>query len=214
MSQNTGHIPTPVVRRLSKYLTRVQRLRKDGVEWVSSQELADGLGLTSSTVRQDLSHLEVSGISKRGYETVSLEGVLHRELGGDEGWKVVIVGAGNLGCALAMHGQFAKQGFDICGIFDSNARVIGKKVGRLVVQGMDALPSVVKKQDVDIGILAVPLEAAQDVADQLAAAGVQGLLNLAGAHIHVPRGVAVVDARILEDLQELSYILHTSRKRK
>jgi redox-sensing transcriptional repressor len=214
MGQKAGSIPTPVVRRLAKYLMHIQGLRKAGVEWVSSQTLAEALGLTSSTVRQDLSHLDISGISKRGYETATLEDVLQRELGGDVVWKAVIVGAGNLGCALATHVPFAKQGFDICGIFDANTRVVGKKVGRLTVQGMEDLPALVRKEAVDIGILAVPVEAAQQVAEQLVEAGVAGLLNLACAHIQVPEGVSVVDAHILENLQELSYLLHASRKKK
>jgi redox-sensing transcriptional repressor len=201
------------VRRLPKYLTYVRELREDGTEWVSSQELAGGLGLTSSTVRQDLSHLEISGISKRGYETKSLEDVLFRELGGHVTRPVVIVGAGNLGCALARHEVFRKLGFDVCGIFDAETKVIGRKVGSLTVGGMDDLPAFVREHRVEIGIVAVPAGAAQQVTDQLVAAGVPSLLNMACAHIHVPRDVAVVDARILENLQELSYILHANRKK-
>jgi len=206
-------IPQSVVRRLPKYLTQAQRLREAGVEWVSSAELGESLGLTSSTVRQDLSHIDFSGISKRGYLTAGLEAALAATLGADHEICCVVVGAGNLGRALALHEEFARQSFRICGIFDNGAAVVGKKVGRLVVQPMDDLPGVVCGQDVDIGIVAVPHHAAQQVADRLILAGVRGLLNLTTAHLLVPRKVSVVDARVLASLRELAYALKISEPR-
>lgn len=198
-------IPLSVVRRLPKYLTQAQRLRQAGVEWVSSSELAEALGLTSSTVRQDLSHIDFRGISKRGYSTAGLEASLAQTLGADHEVCCVVVGAGNLGRALALHEEFLRQGFRICGIFDNSPALIGKKVGRLVVQSVQELPAVVCGQDVDIGIVAVPHASAQQVADHLILAGVRGLLNLTTAHIVVPRKVAIVDARVLASLRELAY---------
>lgn len=213
MGQMRTNIPVPVLRRLPKYRSYIQELRLRGVEWISSQELAEALGLTSSTVRQDLSHVDVEGISKRGYKTEALAGVLGRELGGGRAWKAVVVGAGNLGCALATHREFHEQGFDIRGIFDASSRVVGKKVGAMVVRGMDELRRVVKGDAVDIGILAVPAASAQDAADQLVAAGIEGLLNMACSHIRVPAHVAVVDARILESLQELACLVYLARSK-
>jgi len=134
------HIPTPVIRRLPKYLVHVQELRDEGVEWASSQDIADALGLTSSTVRQDLSHMELKGISKKGYEIVQLEAVLRQILGADMLHRMVIIGAGNLGRALAAHGDFGRRGFEICGLFDQEASVIGTAVGTLQVKPMSALP--------------------------------------------------------------------------
>jgi redox-sensing transcriptional repressor len=198
-------IPLSVVRRLPKYLTQAQRLCQAGVEWVSSKDLAEALGLTSSTVRQDLSHIDFRGISKRGYSTAGLEASLAQTLGADHEVCCVVVGAGNLGRALALHEEFLRQGFKICGIFDNSPALIGKRVGRLVVQPVQELPGVVCGQDVDIGIVAVPHVSAQQVADHLILAGVRGLLNLTTAHIVVPRKVAIVDARILANLRELAY---------
>jgi redox-sensing transcriptional repressor len=206
-------IPVSVVRRLPKYLTHAQRLRQTGVEWVSSTELAEALGLTSSTVRQDLSHIDFFGISKRGYSTAGLETALATTLGADHEICCVVVGAGNLGRALAQHEEFSRQGFKICGIFDSHPNVIGKKVGKLLVQGMADLPGVVCGQDVDIGIVTVPHAAAQQVADQLIVAGVRGLLNLTTAHIIVPKKVSLVDARVLASLRELAYAVKVSEPR-
>lgn len=206
-------IPAAVIRRLPKYLTYAQRLRLAGVEWVSSFELAEGLGLTSSTVRQDLSHIDFSGISKRGYSTAGLDAALAATLGADHEICCAVVGAGNLGRALALHEEFLRQSFNICAIFDSNPAVVGKRVGKLVVKGMSEIPAVVCGQDVDIGIVAVPPDAAQQVADLLILAGVRGLLNLTTAHLVVPWKVPVVDARILASLRELAYAIKTREQR-
>ena len=203
-------IPHPVVQRLTKYLVYAQRLNTEGVEWVLSQEMADALGLTSSTVRQDLSYLEFSGVSKRGYETAKLELALQKELGADKTANVVIVGIGNLGRALALHGELERRGFMICGVFDADKRIVGKKIGKLVVADMEQLSTVVREGNVDIGMIAVPPSAAQEVADRLADAGVRGILNLTLAHVHAAEHVSVVDVRLVASLQEL---LHAVRRR-
>jgi redox-sensing transcriptional repressor len=173
----------------------------------------DALGLTSSTVRQDLSYIDYQGVSKRGYATAGLETSLAQTLGADHTISCVVVGAGNLGRALALHDEFARQGFMIRAIFDNNAAIIGRKIGKLVVQGMDELSGVICGQDVDIGIITVPPAAAQQVADRLILAGVRGLLNFTTAHILVPRKVAIVDARILASLRELAYAVKTAEPR-
>ena len=202
---STKSIPATVVRRLPKYLAHAQKLQQAGVQWVSSMSLAEALGLTSSTVRQDITHLDFAGVSKRGYATAGLESTLARTLGADQEICVVVVGAGNFGRALVLHEEFARQGFRICGIFDSSAAVIGKRVGKLRVQPMSALPDVVCGQDVDLGIIAVPQAAAQQVADYLIVAGARGILNLTTTNLVAPWKVAVVDARVLSSLRELAY---------
>jgi len=200
-------IPPSVVRRLTRYLTHVQTLRGEGVEWVSSQELASTLGLTSSTVRQDLSYVDFSGISKRGYETAGLEEVLTAILGADQEWNLIVVGAGNLGRALALHEEFTRRGFHIRGIFDNDPKKIGRKVGNLTIRGMEDVPSAVAEEKIDIGVIAVPAGAAQAVSDALAAAGIKGLLNLALPHIVAPPHVAIIDARVVASLLELTHAI-------
>jgi redox-sensing transcriptional repressor len=192
---------------MTKYLAYAQSLTEQEVEWVSSAELADTLGLTSSTVRQDLSHLDFCGTSKRGYETTGLVCVLKDALGANVTWRMVVVGAGNLGRALAQHEDFERRDFHICGIFDNDERKIGTKVGRLKVQGMRELPQTVTRLKVEIGLIAVPAPAAQGVADLLIASRVKGLLNLALTHITAPKDVAVVDTRIAASLLELTFAI-------
>ena len=210
-NRTPSEIPASVVRRFPRYYAHVQRRRRDGAEWVSSQDLAEALGLTSSTVRQDLSHVDFSGISKRGYSTAGLEQVLAQVLGADQELRVVIVGAGNIGRALALHGEFSGKGFRIVGIFDNSPRLVGRVVGALTVQHMKELAAAVKDRRADIGIIAVPAESAQAVADQLVLSNIRGLLNLAHVHLLVPRRVSVVDTRIVASLQELSYAIRSNR---
>ena len=198
-------IPPSVVKRLTKYLTQVQCLIARGFEWVSSKELADELGLTSSTVRQDLSHLDFSGISKKGYEVCKLQEVIMGVLGADREWKTVVVGAGNLGKAIALHSEMARRGFVVCAIFDTDEQKVGKKDGPLKIRHPREISQVVKKNCIDLGIIAVPAAAAQDVADNLIDAGVTGLLNLSLTHISVPEGVSVVDTRVVSSLLELTH---------
>ncbi len=205
-------IPISVIRRLPKYLTMAKQLRTEGVEWVSSDALAEALALTSSTVRQDISHIDFQGISKKGYSTAGLEEVLTLTLGADRESVCVLIGAGNLGRALATHEEFARQGFRICEVFDNHPAVIGEKIGRFVVQDINDLPQVVARQKVEIGMVAVPHDAAQAVADRLIQAGVRGILNMTTAHITVPVGVALVDARIIASLRELAYILKVNER--
>jgi redox-sensing transcriptional repressor len=203
-------IPAPVIHRLTKYLVFVQELNEAGIEWVLSQEMANALGLTSSTVRQDLSHVECAGISKRGYETEKLKKALHKILGADGHTSVAIVGAGNLGRALALHGEFERRGFRISAVLDSNACVVGKRIGDLRIESMDRLREVVRTKGIDIGIIAVPSSSAQEVADNLVAAGITGLLNLTSGHIRARKGIAVADARIVASLHELLYLMRTA----
>jgi redox-sensing transcriptional repressor len=198
-------IPPSVVKRLPKYLAYVQSLSTRKLEWVSSNELADQLGLTSSTVRQDFSYFDFSGISKRGYEVQGLQSMLTSILGADTDWKVVVVGAGNLGHALALHEEFPRRGFNIVGIFDADPAKQGKVVGGLTVKPTRELPTVVGDLGVNMGIVAVPAGSAQSVADLLVAAGVKGLLNMALTHIIVPPSVSVIDSRIIASLFELSH---------
>jgi redox-sensing transcriptional repressor len=210
--EDTKGIPPSVLARMTRYFAHAQNLSDCGKEWVSSHELAETLGLTSSTVRQDLSYLDFSGISKRGYEVLGLKKVVGHLLGADEVWHTVMVGAGNLGSALALHEEFARRGFLLCGIFDADPAKVGRKFGAFRVQDMDRLPTVIGEQKVHIGIIAVPAMAAQRVADLLIASGICGLLNLTLTHIIAPRRVAVVDARIVASLQELAYSIMTGRR--
>jgi len=205
-------VPIPVVRRLSHYLQHVRMQIEQGREWISSLELAEALEVTSSTVRQDLSWLEISGTAKRGYKIEDLESAIATLVGRDRSSNMVIVGAGNLGRALALHEEFPRHGFPVCGLFDSNTRIVGRKVGKFVIQNMDELPKVVRDKAVEIGVIAVPAKSAQEVADVLVSGGVQGLLNMSCTHVRTPEGVSVVEARMFSSLNLLSYAIKARKE--
>jgi len=202
-------IPVSVIRRLPKYLALAQVLQEDDRKWVSSGEISKFLGLTSSTVRQDLSHLDCTGVSRRGYEIEELDRTFSSVLGLNEGLNVLIVGAGNLGRALTLHGRFQQKGFKICGVIDSEPSLIGQKVGGLEIQGMGAMQDVVRSEKIDIGIIAAPADVAQEISGRLVISGIRGILNLSGRHVHVSEEVPVVDVRLLASLQELAYAIKT-----
>ena len=210
MQSHKKTIPQSVVKRLPKYLAYVQSRCSKNIEWVSSAELAEQLGLTSSTVRQDFSYFDFSGISKRGYEVQGLKCMLESILGADTKWNVVVVGAGNLGHALALHEEFARRGFNIVAILDADDSKVGMKIGRLRVKAMRELEGVIQQCNVTMGIVAVPAPVAQSVADQLVKAGVKGLLNMALTHITAPDNVSVVDSRIVASLLELAHAISFS----
>ena len=208
-------IPPSVVRRLTEYMAFTQAFgNENGDQWVSSQELAQALGFTSSTVRQDLSHIDFSGISKRGYHVKGLLGVLEDTLGANTVWQLVVVGAGNLGLAIAQNDDFRERGYNIIGVFDNDTAKVGRQIGALKVQHASSIKDFVTENRVDIGIVAVPAVAAQAVADVLIASGVRGILNLSLSHIITPGNVPVIEARLTCSLLELSHRIKFSKAAK
>ncbi len=210
----TKIIPESVVERFPKYLALVQGLLRDNKQWVSSAEIAQALDLTSSTVRQDLSYLDYRGVANRGYEVEKLDEAFTKVLGLNEGRNIIIIGAGNLGRALTLHGQFQQKGFNIHAVIDSEPSLIGKKVGSLVIEGMDILQRVVLSRKIDIGIIAAPPDVAQEITGKLVLAGVRGILNLSGQHVHAPEGVPVINIRLLASLQQLAYAIKVADNKK
>lgn len=212
MTVKSGKNASPaMVRRLTKYLSQVQLLSAQSARWVSSSDLAEALDLTSATVRRDLMPLDCQGTANRGYEVEALVRALAAFLGADTAWNCVVVGAGNLGKALALHGELPRRGFRIRGIFDTDGRKVGTRVGELVIQPAAALPLAIRKRRVDIAVIAVPAPAAQAVADLLIVSGIRGLLNLSLTHLSVPRWVSVVDGRLVASMLELAHAIKGRR---
>ena len=205
VSSESRDFPSPVVRRLPRYLNYLERLDVSCKDRVSSRELAEAIGVTRSTVRMDISYLPFSSAANDGYVIEEFRAELEAVLGVGQQSRVMIVGAGNLGRALSLHEEFRRRGFEICAIFDSDVKLHGKMVGKLEVLGMGAVGRVVRDEGVTMAILAVPAKVAQEVVDELVQAGVSGVLNLACAELLVPDNVAVVESRTVIDLMELRY---------
>lgn len=197
-------IPAAVVQRLPQYLAFVRDCRTANGQYVRSEDIAYALGLTPSTVRQDFTHLDFSDGRKRGYDIAEIERGLTRVLDVDKEKRVVIAGAGNLGRALALHGNLGTYGFHVRGIVDIDPKIVGKSIGKFVVQNIKYVANIIREERIEIGVIAVPAKSAQNVADRLILGGVRGLLNLAFTRIVAPRRVPVCNVRIVSGLLVLS----------
>ena len=198
-------IPEATVARLPEYLRLLTESRDSGISNVSSEELADMAGVNAAKVRKDLSYLGTYGVRGVGYDVEYLIYQVRRELGLDHDWPVVIVGAGNLGQALAGYGGFGERGFPIAGIVDVDSHKIGMEIGGVTVRNLVELATIVRRGNVSIGVVATPSVAAQDAADRLVAAGVTSILNFAPVLLNVPATVSVRKVDLAVELQILSY---------
>jgi len=211
VSANGSHgIPEATIARLPVYLRALYALAENGTATVSSEELAVAAGVNSAKLRKDLSHLGSYGTRGVGYDVDYLVYQVSRELGLTQDWPVVIIGAGNLGRALANYGGFASRGFRIAALLDSDPAVVGTVIARLAVQHSDAMEAVVRTHRVSIGVIATPAGAAQGVCDRLVAAGVTSILNFAPVVLTVPEHVDVRKVDLSIELQILAF--HAQRK--
>ncbi len=198
-------IPEATVARLPIYLRILSEQFDAAVTNISSEELAEFAGLNAAKVRKDLSYLGSYGTRGVGYDVEFLVYQIRRELGLTHDWHVVIVGAGNLGQALAGYNGFGDRGFPVGGIVDVDEAKVGSVVGGVRVRHLDDLAKVVQARNISIGVIATPGSAAQAVADALVAAGVTSLLNFSPCVIGVPHGVSVRKVDLAVELQILSY---------
>jgi redox-sensing transcriptional repressor len=203
-------IPEATVARLPVYLRTLYALADRGTATVSSEELASAAGVNSAKLRKDLSHLGSYGTRGVGYDVEYLVYQVARELGLTQDWPVVIVGAGNLGRALANYGGFASRGFRVAALLDCDPAVVGSVIAGHVVRSADAIESVVTRHEVSIGVIATPAGSAQDVCDRLVAAGVTSILNFAPVVLGVPSGVDVRKVDLSIELQILAF--HAQRR--
>jgi len=198
-------IPEATVARLPVYLRILLGLSGTATSNVSSEELADLAGVNAAKVRKDLSYLGTYGTRGVGYEVDYLIYQVRRELGLTHDWPVVIVGAGNLGQALAGYGGFGDRGFPVAGIVDVDEAKIDTVIGGVRVRRLDDLPAIVRAYSVSIGVVATPASAAQEAADRLVKAGVTSILNFAPAVLTVPPVITVRKVDLAVELQILSY---------
>jgi redox-sensing transcriptional repressor len=205
-----GGIPEATVARLPVYLRALYALADRGVTTVASDELARSTGVNSAKLRKDLSHLGSYGIRGVGYDVEYLVYQVSRALGLTQRWPVLIVGAGNLGRALANYGGFITRGFRIEAVLDSDASLVGRELGGVIVRHVSELETVVTENGVAIGVIAVPAGAAQAMCDRLVAAGVTSILNFAPLVLNVPDGVDVRKVDLSIELQILAF--HAQRR--
>jgi redox-sensing transcriptional repressor len=198
-------LPPAVVARLTVYLRALNAFVADGVERVSSDALADASGVSSATLRKDLSQLGSYGTRGVGYEVDNLLQHLSVALGLTRDWRVAIVGAGNLGRALARYGGFGTRGFDVVALLDTDPQIIGNEVGWLRVSDAANLEAIFARTHANMAVLALPASVAQKVCDRVVAAGVRSILSFAPTILQVPEGVTLRKVDMATELQILAY---------
>jgi len=206
-SASVKPIPDIVVGRLPFYLRTLRALASEGRDITSSSELGARLGLTSAQIRKDLSYFGEFGKQGLGYNIPFLVGQLRRILKVDRVWEVVLVGAGDLGRAIAHYHGFHDRGFEIRMVFDSDPAKIGQPLADFTVGDMEGMAENVHAAKIRIAMLAVPATAAQKVADLLVKAGVKAILNYAPTSLAVPKGVTVQNIDPAAHMQHMTYYL-------
>ena len=201
------HIAESTVRRLSLYLRFLEEFEALGHQTISSGELAAQGGTTSAQVRKDLSHFGSFGKRGLGYSVSALSSSLRGILGLGRQWRVVIVGAGKIGSALAQYEGFRERGFTVVGVYDADAARTGRSLAGVTVRDQRDLESDIGRLTPDIALIAVPAEAAQALVDRVVRAGVRAILNFAPTPIQVPKQVMLRTVDMALELEVLSYAL-------
>ena len=201
------NIAESTVRRLSLYLRFLEDYRRQGLETISSGNLAALGGTTSAQVRKDLSFFGSFGTRGLGYSVNALAHRIREILGLQREWRVIIVGAGKIGAALAQYKGFGHRGFRVVGIYDLDAARVGKPLDGLLVKDQKDLESDIKSLKADIVLIAVPPDAAQPLVDRVTKAGIRAVLNFAPAPLQAPEGVTLRSVDMALELEILSYAL-------
>ncbi len=200
-------IADSTVRRLSAYLRFLEDFEHRGLTTISSEELAKQGGTTSAQVRKDLSFFGSFGKRGLGYSVPELAGRLREILGLGKEWRVIIVGAGKIGGALAQYRGFRQRGFNILAAYDRNPDKIGRRLDGIPVRSIEQLEGDIQREHPDIVVLTVPGEEAQSVVDLVVRAGVKAILNFASTQLHAPADVSVKTVNMAMELEGLSFAL-------
>jgi len=202
-------IPDETVRRLPVYLRGLLFTSEQGLENISSQNLADLVGVNAWQIRKDFSYFGELGTRGVGYSVEKLAKQIKKILKLASVQKAALVGVGNIGSAVLAYSGFAKYGLNIAAAFDVDSKKVGRKIENITVQDISNLWKL-KKQKIKLGIIAVPRQVAQDTADKLVKAGIKGILNFSPCHITVPKKVKVITIDIAMDLARLPYYMPAS----
>jgi redox-sensing transcriptional repressor len=203
----SNRIPDIVIGRLPLYLRALVRLKQEGRDVTSSHELGRRLGISSAQIRKDLSHFGGFGKQGTGYQIDFLVEKLQEVLKVNHEWSVAVIGAGNLGSAISHYGGFMERGFRISWLFDGDNQKVGRKIGEFSVLSIDSLEKIIKDNNCQIAMLAVPAEFAQDVTNRLVDCGIKAILNYAPINLDVPDDVFVQYIDPVVHLQHMTYYL-------
>ncbi len=206
-SNTSNNIPDIVIGRLPIYLRALNRLTQEGYEVTSSHELGRRLGISSAQIRKDLSHFGGFGKQGTGYQITYLEEKLRQVLKVNQEWDVALIGAGDLGHAVANYKGFIDRGFHIACIFDADPNKVGIDYGGIHIQPMEEMHTTIQERKIKVAMVTVPAEHAQEVTDRLIDAGIQAILNYAPINLKVPDGVNVQYIDPVVHLQRMTYYI-------
>lgn len=198
-------ISQAVISRLPRYFRYLGELKDEGIERVSSQELSDIMKVTASQIRQDFNNFGGFGQQGYGYNVEFLYQEIGKILGLNQQHNLIIIGAGNLGQALANYMNFKRRGFLFRGIFDKNPQLYGRKIKEIEVQPMENVENFVTENNIDIAVLTIPKAEAEKVAAKLVDYGIKGIWNFAHVDLSVPEGIQVENVHLSDSLMKLSY---------
>ncbi len=204
-------LPRAAVGRLSLYYRELHRLVAAGTTSVNSRELGKLVDVSPAVVRRDLSSLGSVGRRGVGYRPGELMERIGKLLGSGIRWKVILIGVGSLGDALLRYRGFEQLGFHLAAAFDNDRDKIGRKIGGVRIEDYGLIEGICAAVQPDLGILAVPVDSAPEVADKLASIGVSGILNFTPMTIKLPRRVAVINVDLASELQRLAFAVHANR---
>lgn len=206
-------ISNAVIRRLPRYRRYLIELKKKGVEKISSKEFSNLIGYTASQIRQDLNNFGGFGQQGYGYSVDGLYEEISAILGLNQEYRMVIMGAGNLGQAIAKYTRFYKEGFKVCSVFEVKPELIGTTLDGIEILDYENIVEYVEDEKIDIGIICVNRDSAQEVADKLSFAGVKGIWNFAPIDIEVPKHVALENVHLSDSLHSLAYHMNDVKKK-
>ena len=198
-------ISQATIDRLPLYFRTLRLVEEEDMQIISSDELGRRLDITPEQIRKDLATFGQFGRKGIGYDVRELKDRIGNILGLQNNWRLAIVGVGHLGGALANYGNFSSLGFSVVALFDINKKIIGNEVNGIKVNAASQMKRIIAAKEVDIGIITVPAEEAQGVAEQLIAAGVKGIWNFAPIKLSVPPTVPLVNEDLSVGLSALSY---------
>ncbi|MGN0710662.1 MAG: redox-sensing transcriptional repressor Rex [Anaerovoracaceae bacterium] len=207
-------ISNAVIKRLPRYRRYLNELKRKGVDKISSRELSDLIGYTASQIRQDLNNFGGFGQQGYGYNVEALYNEISSILGLDKEYKMIIVGAGNLGQAIANHTYYYKAGFVVNSLFEVNPKLVGLKINDITVRDYEELVDYIEENSIDIGIICTTKDSAQEVADKMCFAGIKGIWNFAPVDLEVPEHVAVENVHLSDGLHSIAYHINRIQEEK
>lgn len=208
------NISMAVIRRLPKYYRYLGELLDNDVQRISSKELSEIIGFTASQIRQDLNNFGGFGQQGYGYNVEALHKEIGKILGIDRPYNAVLIGVGNLGQAITNYSGFRNSGFEIKALFDANPRMIGLKIRELEILDSDVIEDYIKEHEIDIAIVCIPKNGAQELINRIVGAGIKGIWNFAPIDPEVPKGIIVENVNLTESLFTLSYLMKENNELK